>query len=480
MKNLFTLALFSISLMSFGQAKLKLNPEEIVNENPDYGFSRPRLTFNESNPVVTWGKRSNKEVYYSRKSNGVWSTPKQINPKNTTAFAQDWVGPEVASNGNLVVSVFEMQPEGQGLIYASISTDGGTSFGDTILVTSNPLTRFPTVAIGPKNEIYVAFMTFEKDYKDPHYSVARYDSMTSSFSQAVNGTQISPGEVCDCCPANLVVTKSSVVLLFRNNDDDIRDIWAAVSTDQGATFDLVKPVDISEWFIGVCPSSGPIGLVDDNSIITSFMTGASGRSLVKVTAAKSSDLAITKDLLVSDGGSQTASQNYPIIAGQSQILGVVWQEIDKGKTNIKLAVSLTGIDGLATATPVIINSSTSGIPQNPDLVYSDGTFYVVWQDLRTKKVLYRPVVVENATASKNQVEQLRPVVYYSDDQLHIQLNSLKYDVLVQDLEGTVIQSRSSTNLSGKVDMDTHGIASGYYVLRFSSDGLLSQRKIFIP
>ena len=89
----------------------------------------------------------------------------------------------------------------------------------------------------------------------------------------------------------------------------------------------------------------------------SLVSGASGRSRVLMSSATTSDLSLSNYFYISDGGSATASQNFPVLAGQSNVLGVVWQEINQGNTSIKMIASINGIDGLKTAIYSAVNGA---------------------------------------------------------------------------------------------------------------------------
>jgi hypothetical protein len=467
---------------SFAQIQLKWADEVVVNEDATKGYSRPKLALSNGNPVLIWGKRSNKEVYSSYYDNGYFTAAKKLTPEGMTAFAQDWIGPEIASQENLVAMVFEAQPEGTGYPYMVLSQDGGITFSDTILVVADARTRFPTVAIGPNKEIYVAYMQFEKDYKDPHYAVVKYNSSTKTFNTPVSGSGIAPGEVCDCCPANLVIDQDQVTLFFRNNDDDIRDIWAATSTDEGKTFNIREEIDSSNWHIGACPSSGPSGVSVQSKLVYTWMSGASGKTRVMIGQADKSSLTIDKNDFIYSKTASTASQNYPFIAGQFDVLGVVWQEVFQGKTSIMFSASITGYSGLRGFTPIQINQSTDGIPQNPVIKYSNGRFHIAWQDLRNKKVLYRTVSVENITNSivEENVETIKQFPNPSDGVIHFKSQTPISMVTVSNAKGQVLLKQVYEENSFGETIGIENLSGGVYFMNYlHSTGAIESRRLIL-
>ncbi len=112
-------------------------------------------------------------------------------------------------------------------------------------------------------------------FSDARYVVSRSTTYGTSFSADVlaSGTA---GDVCDCCPASIVSSGSTAVMLFRNNVSMIRDMWAGVSTDGGLTFPGLMAVDTTNWMLMSCPSSGPDGFIIGDSLYTVFMSTSTG------------------------------------------------------------------------------------------------------------------------------------------------------------------------------------------------------------
>lgn len=66
-----------------------------------------------------------------------------------------------------------------------------------------------------------------------------------------------PGVPCECCPLDLVRSDAGGVLVaFRNNDNNKREMWSAVAPMSGA-FSSWAAVSTSEGMIAACPMQGP-------------------------------------------------------------------------------------------------------------------------------------------------------------------------------------------------------------------------------
>ncbi len=124
MKTIILFLLF-IPIALTAQIKLKLSNEIVVNENINLGYARPKISLlGNKTPIVMWSRRSNKEVFTAVFNGSGFNSPLQISPKGFDVFAQDWVGPHMVSNGQIVYVPFESSVHANGYIYVVKSTDG--------------------------------------------------------------------------------------------------------------------------------------------------------------------------------------------------------------------------------------------------------------------------------------------------------------------------------------------------------------------
>jgi hypothetical protein len=66
-----------------------------------------------------------------------------------------------------------------------------------------------------------------------------------------------PGVPCECCPLDLVqTTGGDLMVAFRNNDGDTREMWLATAPDASA-FSSFVPLSTSEGTLFTCPMQGP-------------------------------------------------------------------------------------------------------------------------------------------------------------------------------------------------------------------------------
>ncbi|PCJ64343.1 MAG: hypothetical protein COA58_13395 [Bacteroidetes bacterium] len=479
MKKIFAI-LFLLPLISSAQVELNWFKQYTVNENTELGFTRPKVVFTANNvPVVMWSKKTNHEVYVSRWNGNDFGIPLKVTPDGMKVFAQDWAAPDMAAYGNKVVVTFAAVPEETGLIYTVTSTDGGATFSDTVRVSDNPITRFPAVTVAPDWSVSVAFMEFEPGYLEPHYAVAQSVDGLQSYATAVKATGPAPGEACDCCPANIITNGNKQVLLFRNNDNDLRDVWASISNDNGLSYGTVKEIDTTNWIIGACPSSGPSGMLTDDSLFYTWMSGSSGRSRVMIGSTSSDDLVIGQHKMLTPEIAQNASQNFPIIAGKRKTLGIVWEENQAGVSSIMLAASNSGMASLLSDSIYRVNSESNSFAKNPHIAFSDGVFHITWQDVRSKSIFYRSATIKDFVGinEANQLEKSMLLYPNPANGLFIieNLNNVT-QIKVLNQEGQIIY-HMGVDRKSSFELDLSNYPSGNYIVELIGSDFSTVKRI---
>jgi len=461
------------------QVTLEWSDQIEVNSNLLYGYARPKIALtSENKPIVMWSRRSNREVYCSKLDNGQFNPAVKITPPGVDVFAQDWAGPDMVARENKVYVVFEAEPHGSGLVYLAISEDWGITFKDTTRVSDNALTRFPTLALAPNGLIYVAFMVFEPNDIDPHYAVCVSKDGGKTFTKEVKATGVAQGESCDCCPAYLLANNSGVSLFFRNNDNNLRDIWASTSKDTGKTFGITKRIDNTGWVINACPSSGPSSVSTEDSFATVWMSGSSGSSRVYISSVSSANLNLGWDSALSPNNSSNVNQNYPIIAGRFDTYGVVWEEISNSKWSIKFVVNNKGTKSLLKQEVYTVNLDSTGVSKNPHLIYANGVFHITWQDNQSRKVYYRSATVKQFTSTDIQIE-VNPIVYPNPSNgglFTIDNIDLDSKISVRDILGNIIWLQNKS-INKKVYLDLSQYQKGAYLVTIERDGEAYTQKL---
>ena len=281
------------------------------------GNNYPRIALDASgDPMVIWYHAS--RVMFSKWDGTSFTTPKIINPTSMTVAGASWMGPDMASHGDTVYVVFKETPEHTKHVWSMYSYDGGETFSEPVQLDfiNDSLARFPTVTTNDEGHPIIAFMKFNNEFQEATWVVSTSTDFGRSFSGDVLASKWSSpdADVCDCCPGALVSSGDNTVMLYRDNNSNIRDTWAGFSRDGGNTFIAGTNVDQHNWLINACPSSGPDGIIIGDTLYSVFMNGAEVKTLVYLgKTSMSTYQSFPAELIVPVSGN-VSLQNFPRIA----------------------------------------------------------------------------------------------------------------------------------------------------------------------
>ena len=262
------------------------------------------------------------------------------------------------------------------------------------------------------------------------------------------------------------------IALFRNNNNNIRDIWACSSNDGGNNYNGFD-IDVSSWLMNSCPSSGPDGIIRGDTLIATWMTSSSGYTRVMLGTSNISTQNIGYNIQISPTSQNGVIQNYPRIAGDHLTYSVVYEEYISGNYDVYLAYSSSGNSTLDT-TGMLINVQTTGNQRNPDIVYSNGVFHIVYQDDKNNTVKYCTATLNNTDIHENiNPKNLVPYPNPTKDLIILDINGYNgsTETKVYDLSGRILQTTNSTTISLK------GYAKGIYLFRVSYGDRVEELKV---
>ncbi|MFT5858803.1 MAG: hypothetical protein ACI865_000896 [Flavobacteriaceae bacterium] len=419
-------------------------PAISVADGSIYGNVRPRLALSGGdNPVVLFGTSTGGEIFTARLNGASFDTPVALLPAGETSYHANWTGPDIAAYGNTVVVVYKAQPYSTADVYTVRSTDGGITFSDTIRADSHvDETWMPALTMDDNGNPIVTYMTFNASGGDERIAVAQSLDGGLTYQPQVTATASSPGVACDCCPPEVLSSGNYQMVLYRNNISNIRDGYAALSEDGGATFTSIENMDNLAWNIASCPSTGAHGVILGDSVyFVSASKGVTGKYRVYVsTAGLSGGINLNSVLMMdppTDGPGDT--QNFPRISGANDTLVMVWEERLAGNTNVKIAVTTDGLAESLVTYKSIFNSDESGTQAKPDVIYSNGYVHAVFQDYASGDVIYRRgVIADVAGIEENELSNLT-----------VSPNPAKDIVFVSGIALKDVQSISMVNLLGE-------------------------------
>ncbi len=383
MKNVYTLISFFLlcTLQMVAQTNINWSTPITVADGNQFGSMRPRIAFADGQPVILWGKSSTRDVFVSRFDGSLFSTPVNVSDQNLDAFVFNWTGPEITGSGNDVFVTYTTEPAEEGKVVLVKSVDGGLTFSDTVNVDppDSDLPRFSSVKIDENGNPLVLYMQFDSTFGNPVNVLSRSMNGGISFMNPVEASSVINGDPCDCCNGYLIVDENYVLNLFRNNENNIRDSWCAISTNDGASFNESVRVDTNNWMMMTCPSSTPVGLVKGDQLISAFMNAADGMTRLYISKT---DLTNQNFIFHRMFKMSSQNQNHPRIAGDDDVTGIVWSE----SSEVMFTYSMDD-DSLGMITDTL-NSMIAGFTQNPDIIYAEGKFHVTWENMTSGEVYY--------------------------------------------------------------------------------------------
>ncbi len=389
MQNKLFVILVSLFIISQAESQIVWNLTIDV-ASTSFGNNHPRIVKdNIGNPLVIWGKSNN--VKFSRWNGTGFTNPINLNINATSIAEASWMGPDIAAHGDTVYVVFKQTPESSNSshIWCVHSYDGGRSFSSPIQVDSiaDSLSRFPTITTDDLGNPIIGFMKFDPFFGNPRWVVSRSIDYGNTFLTDVlaSGWSSSTSEVCDCCPGAIASLGSKVAMLYRGNDNNIRDNWAGISNDFGNTFKEGMDIDQQNWKIFACPSSGPDGVILGDTLYSTYMSGASGMSRVYFNKSSLSEVTGSTGNLLTNDLPGLGQQNFPRITSSGNAMGIAWKQVVNGKSQLSVLFTDNITSGFSSSQEIIAESDVT----NTDLILTPENIFVVWQDDKSGTVKFR-------------------------------------------------------------------------------------------
>ena len=440
------------------------------------GNDHPRVVMDASgNPLVLWG-HSNRAMF-SRWNGTAFTSPVMLNPVTMTIAEDFWMGPDIASHGDTIYVVFKQTPETDTAshIYLVRSFDGGINFSTPFRVDwmDDVITRFPVVTADDSGNPVVAYMKFDINFMNAQWVVVKSTDYGSTFSPSVlaSGWSSATSTVCDCCPGSITSSGNIVAVSYRDNNSDIRDMWAGISTDGGSTFAQGVAIDQGGWFISACPSSGPDAVIFNDTLYAAYMSGASSSTWVWSSRTSLSPPASSYGQPITGAFSGMTSQNFPRIAHYGNAMAMVWKQYVNSSD--QLAILFT--NDIAAGFPATNDTVDLVNVMTTDVALHNGTICVVWEDESTGTVKYRngtftPVITSVGEEAENNFEIYpNPVV----NELKIKNAELKIkSIEIFDVVGQLIFNAQpqTSNRKPQTSIDVSSLSPGLYFCKVTGEG----------
>jgi len=443
--------------------------------------NHPRITTNRAgDPVAIWGKGS--DLQFTRWNGTAFTSPVKLN--SVTIANADWMGPDIATYGDTIYIVYKQTPEDKATshIWCIRSFDGGANFDTPVRVdfTGDSLTRFPAITTDDIGNPIIAFMKFNPTFGDARWAVTRSDDFGASFSADVKASGWSgpSSNVCDCCPGTIVCAGNVVTVIYRDNNSNIRDNWAAVSTDGGRSFSGGINMDQYDWFLQNCPASGPDGVIVGDTLYTISMNGGQIDELVYYNKASLTTMNCPQALPVTPYLSGLI-QNYPRMANNGSAVAMLWRH----SLNFNSQLGIYFTSDITKGFPDVYDTLAFTNVINADVALSKERVYVVWQDNAAGTVKYKSGEYETRVGVKDQ-QQTDDIQVYPNPSLHewnISGSGLAGSLTVSlfDLDGKLVTRKevNAPESSFLVTIENSQLTAGIYVVKLSAGKKELVRKV---
>jgi len=423
-----------------------------------FGNVRPRITHNASgSPLIIWGKSS--DLMYSRWEGTAFTTPIRLNPSGVTIASATWMGPELAAHGDTVYIVYKQTPEDleSSHIWLLRSFDGGSTFLAPVQVenTGSDKSRFPTVTTDDDGHPIIAFMRFNAAFHEARWVVTRSYDFGETFTTDVlaSGWSSQQSEVCDCCPGTVHSSGDNVAIVYRDNNNNLRDSWAGFSSDGGLTFTRGVNIDQNGWMIEACPATGPDAVMIGDTLYSTFMSVASGQALVYYNETPINDLSTPPSTPV-PGSGEALQQNFSRFASSGNAAALLWRHSAEFSTGLALMFT----DDINKGFSGSFDTLAYSLVVNGDVAVTDTEVQVAWQDNGTSKVKFRSGTYEMSTGIEEEITKAPLAFYPNPVSSELILHKAAKQISITDMSGRVI-------LAGKGSrMDVRPLASGMYFI----------------
>jgi Neuraminidase (sialidase) len=236
-----------------------------------------------------------------------------------------------------------------GLVY-SVSKDAGNTWTSPLSVDTDPtqgiMRGFFDAILMPNDEIAIAYL---KDVANSTKHEERDLRLVISKNGILQPEKLIDAVVCDCCPINLLIdANGSLNVIYRDNNDDIRDMAAMISTDNGATFSAPKIIHNDGWKIQGCPHSGAVSSIAGKSALVAYYSGSEKEPGVRLTTREGKKLLILEN----------SSAKNPYLTNITTTNLLIYEQIDSETKASKIAYRK--ISNEVVSETFWLNESTTG------------------------------------------------------------------------------------------------------------------------
>ena len=228
---------------------------------------------------------------------------------------------------------------GSSNIVYCVSKDGGSTWTSPISVDSDPkqgITRgFFDAVVLPNDEIAVAYL---KDVANSTKHEERDLRMVVTKNGAFQPERVIDPVVCDCCPISMMVDAGGALnIIYRDNNDDVRDMAKMISTDNAETLSKPQILHHDGWKINGCPHSGAVSSIAGKGALFAWFSGAEKESGIRLVTNEGKKLLVLNDRSAKNAFLAEGSENQVMLWEQNKpennLTEIAFKKINKDKVS---------------------------------------------------------------------------------------------------------------------------------------------------
>jgi hypothetical protein len=307
--------------------------KKLIFASPGLGngkLAKPKILFKKNGEMV---------ALFSHRAGGPMP-PREPRPAAPAAM-ENHAGHDMPAKPTAPVA----RPKRDSHIQYMVSKDNGASWStaQNVDADTSKLTRgFFDAVVLPNDEIAVAYL---KDVKNSTKHEERDLRMTITKNGSFQQEKLIDAIVCDCCSISMHLdAKGALHVIYRDNNNDIRDMAHIISTDNANSFSAPKPLYQDNWEIKGCPHAGATTVSTATDIYATWFSGtAKSKAGLRVANGKGKLVTVLKP----------SAKNANLYADAKNVLLLWEQPVNEEGTNIHYS-KITGKK--AGATTLLPNS----------------------------------------------------------------------------------------------------------------------------
>ena len=351
-----------------------------ITESPnDQKF--PEIAIDGNIIHLTWVSiiGNNKNIMYSKSENDgeTFSNPLQINYVNNNIVAYGQSGPKIGIFNNKVYITYTDNRTGLTSVYLNISNDYGVTWQEEVLISDTPyLNMYQDFKVDNLGSLHLVYYNYAANYELADVRYRSSESGNDEFNTSIAlGVVMDNMEPCDCCQPDLEINDNGdIYIIYRNNEQNIRDSYIAVKRYGDENFSEYFQASNLQDFIGFCPSSGPSLDIKDGEIAIAY-TSYNNQN-VYTSVSNLEDMNFSN--YISINPNSNSFQNYPYILLDDN-LHAIW--VDQNGFDVFYGMRDAGTNSMLNIQKINDDNSDS-TQKDPTLYKKNDILYSFWSDQR--------------------------------------------------------------------------------------------------